>query len=69
MKITGQYSTDGELIPFVEPQEVTPFGNTLRDADGFVMAVRDDYGDWVSPSLHRVGVKSKMEVVDDNEQK
>lgn len=67
MKITGQYSTDGELIPFVNPVEVVQIGDTLSDADGFIVAVRDGYGgDWVSPSLHLVGVKSKMEVFDDN---
>lgn len=65
MKIIGQYSSSGELIPYVEPQEVTQFGNTLRDVDGLVLAIKDNYGDWVSPSLYRVGVKSKMEVVVD----
>lgn len=38
------------------------FGSSIRDEDGFALAVLDQYGDWVSPSMLRIGIKSKMEV-------
>lgn len=62
MKIIGQYDSNGELIAYVEPTVVTQFGNTLRDSDGFVVGIVDDYGDWVSPIMKRLGLKSKLEV-------
>lgn len=62
MKALGQYDTSGDYIAYVAPQEVFLFGNTLRDEDGFVVAVKDDYGDWVSPTMHRLGIKSKLEI-------
>lgn len=64
MKITGQYSTLGDFLPFSEPREVYQFGNTLRDSDGFVVAMLDEYGDWVSANMRCLGLKSKMEVVE-----
>ncbi|OGC95041.1 MAG: hypothetical protein A2W25_01420 [candidate division Zixibacteria bacterium RBG_16_53_22] len=62
MKVIGQYGTDGEYHAYTEPQDVYLFGNSLRDRDGFVLAVKDSYGDWVSPTLHRIGVKSKIKI-------
>lgn len=63
LRITGQFDTQGRLVQFRTPVEVAQLGNTLRDKfDGNVWAVKDDYGDWVSPNLHRIGVKSKMQV-------
>ena len=62
MKVLGQYDTSGDYRAYTEPQEVFPFGHTLRDGDGFVVAVKDSYGDWVSPTLHKMGIKSKIEV-------
>ena len=67
MKITGQYSVGGEFQSFAEPVEVVQFGDTLRDADpycGMVWAVKDEYGDWVSPGMKSMGLKSNMEVTD-----
>jgi len=40
------------------------FGRTLRDSDGCVWAIKDDYGDWVSPAMHRIGVKCKQHVIE-----
>lgn len=62
MRVVGQYDTSGDYRAYTEPQDVHLLGNTLRDRDGFVVAVKDSYGDWVSPSLHRMGIKSKIEV-------
>ena len=62
IKILGQYDTDGQYNAFVTPQDAVLFGSTLRDSDGFVVAVKDDYGDWVSPTLHRLGIKSKLKI-------
>ena len=58
MKLLGQYGTKGEYNPYVKPIEVTQFWDTLRDNEGMVWAVKDEYGDWVSPNLKRIGVKS-----------
>ena len=63
-KITGQYDTSGNFGPFTKPIEVVQFGNTLRTPDdGMVWSVKDNYGDWVSPTMLRIGLKSKHEVV------
>lgn len=63
-KITGQYDTSGVLSPFGKPVEVVQFGDTLRSPDdGMVWSIKDEYGDWVSPTMHRLGIKSKHEVV------
>jgi hypothetical protein len=62
MKALGQYDTSGDYRAYTEPQEVFLFGKSLRDNDGFVVAVKDSYGDWVSPALHRMGIKSRIEV-------
>lgn len=64
MKMLGQYDTDGNYLPFTEPQEVVQFGDTLRDKDtGFVEAVKDDYGDWVNPRMRALGLKVKIKPV------
>lgn len=67
MKILGQSSTNGEFTPYVKPIEVKEFGKTLRDEEGMVWAVRDEYGDWVSPNLKRIGIKSKMVIEKEGE--
>lgn len=60
MKITGQKQTNGEPITFTAPIEVVQFGDSLRDDTGMCWAIKDEYGDWVSPTLHKMGVKSVM---------
>lgn len=62
MKILGEYDTSGNFIEFVAPVEVHQFGNTLRNSDGFVQAVKDSYGDWVNPHMKALGLKVKVEV-------
>ena len=62
MKILGQYDTNGEYIEHREPTKVAQLGDTLRDEDGFVWGRKDDYGDWVSAGLYRVGIKSKLKI-------
>ena len=65
MKILGQYGLDGkkkEFNPFMKPIEVNQFGDTLRDEDGMVLAVKDEYGDWVSPYLKKLGIKSVFKI-------
>ena len=65
MQITGQLDTDGNPISWAGPVDVVLFGNTLRDKEcGFVWAIKDHYGDWVSPGMHSIGVKSKMIVTE-----
>lgn len=62
MKITGQLDVQGKPMAFTQPIAVNQFGNTLRDSDGISWAVKDEYGDWVSPTMKRAGVKSVMQV-------
>ena len=63
MRILGQYDTTGNYLAYTSPIEVVELGNTLRDKmDGFIWAIKDDYGDWVSPALHKIGVKSKIKI-------
>ena len=64
MKILGQYDTNGQnFAPYTAPREVVQLGNTLRDpSDGGVLAVKDEYGDWVSPTLKSLGLKSIIKV-------
>jgi len=63
VEVVGQYDTNGAYAPYhMGPIPVRRFGDTLRDSDGFVWAVLDEYGDWVSPTMLRLGLKSKIEV-------
>lgn len=62
MRILGQYDSNGVFCAFVTPLVVYVYGNYLRDIDGFVVAVKDSYGDFVSPRLLQHGVKSKFEI-------
>jgi len=49
MKVLGQYDTSGNYRAYTEPQDVYVFGHSLKDSDGFLLAVRNTCGDWVSP--------------------
>lgn len=63
MQVTGYYDTDGRgPFPFKLPIPVSQLGNRLIDCDGTCWAVKDDYSDWVSPTLHQIGVKAKQHV-------
>ena len=64
MQIVGQYDTDGNYVPYTEAQEVSQLGSALISEWGFTVAVKDEYGDWVSPTLARMGLKSVIEVVE-----
>lgn len=66
MQIVGQFDTQGGYFSFTEPREVVKFGDTLRSEDGFVEAVKDEYGDWVSPSMLKLGMKSKIKLKETN---
>ena len=60
--VEGQYDTAGQYMKFVTPQVGFVFGRSIRDEDGFSLAIKDDYGDWVSPTMFRLGLKCKLEV-------
>lgn len=61
MKIIGQYDTEGNYRPYAAAVEVSRLGGALRDKEyGFVLAVKDGYGDWVSPTMLRLGLKSRI---------
>lgn len=48
--------------------DVVQLGNSLRDkTTGMCWAIKDEYGDWVSPTMHKVGVKSVIIVEDTDE--
>lgn len=60
MQVIGQIDTSGREVKYKQAVDVTRFGDTLRDEDGFVWAIKDEYKDWVSPTLYKYGIKSKM---------
>ncbi len=62
MQIIGQDDTAGHFIPLDDPIPVRQDGNLLLDADNFPWAQQDDSGEWVSISLARIGIKSKLKV-------
>lgn len=62
MKVTGIFNTDGDYHAYKLPINVFVFGNTLREEDGFVIAVKDSYDDWVCPRMLKLGIKSKIKV-------
>lgn len=65
MKVTGSYDTDGNYQPYTKSVEVVQYGTQLIETEtGMLWAIRDEYGDWVSPNLHGIGVKVKIEVED-----
>lgn len=65
LKALGQYDTEGQLIPYAEPVLLHRFGNTLRDEDGIVWAVLDEYSEWVSASLKKINIRSVIKVESD----
>lgn len=62
MKILGQYGTDNQYSVFAQPIHVEMLGNQLRDEDGLIVGLKDEYGDWVSPILYSYGIKSILKV-------
>lgn len=62
--VLGYFDTDGNYTPYREAFRGYPFGNSLRDEDGMCWAVSDQYGDWVNPHLIRLGIKSRIKVVE-----
>ena len=64
MKILGQYdSQDDDYDEWKEPVEVVEFGDTLRDKYGMVRGVKDEYGNWVSPTLWKYGISEILKVI------
>ena len=65
MQAIGQFDTTGkDYQPYTKPITVSVFGDTLRDENGFVIAVKDSYGDWVSPTMQALGLKSIIKVIE-----
>lgn len=66
LQVVAQYDSTGKSkTKFATPIDVVQIGNTLRDKTfGFVFAEKDAYGDWVSPALRAIRVKSKFEVLE-----
>lgn len=62
MRIIGYYADDGGYIAYNSPTEVIRFGNMLRDSDGFIEAIRDASGVWVSSIWYAVGKIRKLKV-------
>lgn len=62
--VLGFFDTNGSYSPFREPLRGYPFGSSIRDEDGMSWAVADQYGDWVNPNLIRLGIKSRIKVVE-----
>lgn len=64
MKIKGDWDVQGQYMERNpdKQMELTQFGNSLRDEDGMVWAIKDEYGDWVNPTLARMGLKVKLDI-------
>lgn len=62
MQAVGQYDTSLNYAPYTSPVEVHRFGDTLRTEMGHCFAVLDEYGDWVSPTMLQLGLKSVIKV-------
>jgi hypothetical protein len=59
--IIGQYAANGDYQERPAPQEVYEIGDELKDAAGQVIGVKDN-GDWISATLKRIGVISRLEL-------
>jgi len=57
MIITGQKDTEGKFMPFTKEIPVNNFGGRLICNSGICWAIKDSYGDWVSPNMHKLGLK------------
>ena len=63
ISIIDQLDVDGNSIGLSGPIDVVRFGDSLRDkTTGMCWAIKDGYGDWVSPLMYSFGVKSVMVV-------
>lgn len=60
--VVGQYDTDNKYAPYTQPFDAHRFGDTLRTDMGHCIAIKDDYGDWVSPTMLQLGLKSRIRV-------
>jgi len=59
----GQYDTEGDYQEYASSVELQRFGNTMRTDFGHCIAVLDECGDWVSPTLQQLGLKSVINIV------
>jgi len=63
MRVHGQFDEDGEFHPYMQPWDGVIFGGTIRDPfDGQVLAIKDEYGEWVSPTMRSVGIRRRLKV-------
>lgn len=58
----GQWDTDRKLAPYLVDIRVYKAGDKLVTEDGFTVAVLDEYGDWVSPTMRDLGLKSVIQI-------
>lgn len=63
LQVLGFYDTDGGYLKSATgPIDVTDVSGRLYDTDGMCWAVRDQYNDWVSPTMLNLGKKARIEV-------
>ena len=67
MKILGQYDSQDGYHKLKKPIEVIKFGDILQDNYGMVWGVKDEYGDWVSPTLWKYGIRAKLKVIQERD--
>lgn len=69
IRLIDQLDTEGNRMNMdFSNVDVVRFGNSLRDkVTGMHWAVKDEYGDWVSPTMRKMGVKSIILVEDTDE--
>ena len=64
IQVVGFYDTDENYRDSATgPIDVVERFGGLYDEDNMCWAVRDQYNDWVSPTLLNLGLKAKVKVV------
>ena len=60
----GQYDTSGDYVPYIEHIRVYKAGDRMVTEDGIKFAVKDEYEDWVSPTMLELGLKSVIKIME-----
>jgi hypothetical protein len=62
--LVGYFDTDGNYDTYRTPIYGFERGDRFQDPDGMTWAVRDQYGDWVSPLMLSRGIKVRQKIVE-----
>jgi hypothetical protein len=62
--LVGYFDTAGNYHTYRTPIYGFEHGDHFHDPDGMTWAVRDQYGDWVSPLMLSRGIKVRQKIVE-----